>query len=98
MFQAGGTGGFDSPLSACTVGKEGMQTSLAAGFSVIQFSHLTKLLTWHRHSSKLAQFEFVIHRGLVISLIWGACGRHTFERPVWQGAHPVELEEMLRMT
>ncbi|PAV15674.1 aminophospholipid-transporting P-type ATPase [Pyrrhoderma noxium] len=54
------------------VGKEGKQASLAADFSVIQFSHLTKLLLWHgrnsyKRSAKLAQF--VIHRGLVISIM-----------------------------
>ncbi|KIM23917.1 hypothetical protein M408DRAFT_332096 [Serendipita vermifera MAFF 305830] len=54
------------------VGKEGKQASLAADFSVTQFSFLTKLLMWHgrnsyRRSAKLAQF--VIHRGLIISVI-----------------------------
>jgi phospholipid-translocating ATPase len=54
------------------VGKEGKQASLAADFSVMQFSHLTKLLLWHgrnsyRRSAKLAQF--VIHRGLIISVM-----------------------------
>ncbi|GBC24336.2 aminophospholipid-transporting P-type ATPase [Rhizophagus irregularis DAOM 181602=DAOM 197198] len=54
------------------VGKEGKQASLAADFSVTQFSFLTKLLLWHgrnsyKRSAKLAQF--VIHRGLIISVI-----------------------------
>lgn len=54
------------------VGKEGKQASLAADFSVTQFSFLTKLLVWHgrnsyRRSAKLAQF--VIHRGLIISVM-----------------------------
>ncbi|KAF5376750.1 hypothetical protein D9615_007897 [Tricholomella constricta] len=54
------------------VGKEGRQASLAADFSVTQFSFLTKLLLWHgrnsyRRSAKLAQF--VIHRGLIISIM-----------------------------
>ena len=53
------------------VGKEGRQASLAADFSITQFSHLTKLLVWHgrnsyKRSAKLAQF--VIHRGLLISV------------------------------
>ncbi|QPG75533.1 Putative aminophospholipid-translocase [Brettanomyces nanus] len=53
------------------VGKEGKQASLAADFSVTQFSYLTKLLMWHgrnsyKRSAKLAQF--VIHRGLLISV------------------------------
>ena len=53
------------------VGKEGRQASLAADFSITQFAHLTKLLVWHgrnsyKRSAKLAQF--VIHRGLIISV------------------------------
>lgn len=53
------------------VGKEGRQASLAADFSITQFCHLTKLLVWHgrnsyKRSAKLGQF--VIHRGLVISV------------------------------
>lgn len=49
------------------VGKEGKQASLAADFSVTQFSFLTRLLVWHgrnsyKRSAKLAQF--VIHRGM----------------------------------
>ena len=53
------------------VGKEGRQASLAADFSITQFHHLTKLLVWHgrnsyKRSAKLGQF--VIHRGLVISV------------------------------
>lgn len=54
------------------VGKEGRQASLAADFSVLQFRCLTRLLLWHGRNSyqgtaKLSQF--VIHRGLVISVI-----------------------------
>lgn len=33
------------------VGKEGKQASLAADFSLVQFSHLTKLLVWHGRNS-----------------------------------------------
>lgn len=54
------------------VGKEGKQASLAADFSVLQFSYLSRLLLWHgrnsyKRSAKLSQF--VIHRGLIISII-----------------------------
>lgn len=61
-----------SGLGVGIVGKEGKQASLAADFSVTQFSFLTKLLLWHgrnsyRRSAKLAQF--VIHRGLIISVM-----------------------------
>lgn len=62
----------DSCAGVGIVGKEGKQASLAADFSVTQFSYLTKLLLWHgrnsyRRSAKLAQF--VIHRGLIISVM-----------------------------
>ncbi|KAJ2021514.1 putative aminophospholipid-translocase [Coemansia sp. RSA 2337] len=54
------------------VGKEGKQASLAADFSILQFSYLARLLLWHgrnsyKRSAKLAQF--VIHRGLIISIM-----------------------------
>jgi len=52
------------------VGKEGKQASLAADFSIPQFSHIVRLLLVHgrrsyKRSAALAQF--VIHRGLIIS-------------------------------
>ncbi|TIA93573.1 hypothetical protein E3P99_00049 [Wallemia hederae] len=61
-----------SDVGVGIVGKEGKQASLAADFSVMQFSYLTRLLVWHgrnsyKRSAKLAQF--VIHRGLIISII-----------------------------
>jgi len=54
------------------VGKEGMQASLAADFSITQFSHIGRLLLWHgrnsyKRSASLGQFIF--HRGLIISFI-----------------------------
>eukprot|EP01134_Creolimax_fragrantissima_P003437 CFRG3437T1 len=54
------------------VGKEGKQASLAADFSITKFKHVSRLLLWHgrnsyKRSSALAQF--VIHRGLIISII-----------------------------
>uniref|UniRef100_A0ABD2XC76 Phospholipid-transporting ATPase n=1 Tax=Trichogramma kaykai TaxID=54128 RepID=A0ABD2XC76_9HYME len=51
-------------------GLEGRQASLAADFSITQFSHLAKLLLVHgRRSYKrsAALSQFVIHRGLIIS-------------------------------
>eukprot|EP00002_Diphylleia_rotans_P036331 TRINITY_DN7994_c0_g1_i16.p1 TRINITY_DN7994_c0_g1~~TRINITY_DN7994_c0_g1_i16.p1 ORF type:complete len:271 (+),score=35.53 TRINITY_DN7994_c0_g1_i16:472-1284(+) len=54
------------------VGKEGKQASLAADFSINQFSYVRYLLLWHgrnsyKRSARLSQF--VIHRGLIISII-----------------------------
>ncbi|KYR01728.1 hypothetical protein DLAC_01739 [Tieghemostelium lacteum] len=54
------------------VGKEGKQASLAADFSINQFSYLSRLILWHgrnsyKRSARLSQF--VIHRGLIISFI-----------------------------
>ena len=65
------------------VGKEGKQASLAADFSINQFSYLTKLLVWHgrnsyKRSAKLAQF--VIHRGLIISIIQAVFSRSTLPK------------------
>ena len=54
------------------VGKEGKQASLAADFSINEFRSLKLLLLWHgrlsyKRSAVLSQF--VIHRGLIISII-----------------------------
>lgn len=67
------------------VGKEGKQASLAADFSVTQFSHIAKLLLWHgrnsyQRSAKLAQF--VIHRGLIISIIQAVFSSIFFFAPI----------------
>lgn len=56
------------------VGKEGMQASLASDFSITEFGNLRKLILWHgrlsyKRSAVLSQF--VIHRGLIISVIQG---------------------------
>eukprot|EP01065_Artemidia_motanka_P012446 TRINITY_DN1683_c5_g1_i1.p1 TRINITY_DN1683_c5_g1~~TRINITY_DN1683_c5_g1_i1.p1 ORF type:complete len:1293 (+),score=436.82 TRINITY_DN1683_c5_g1_i1:72-3881(+) len=53
-------------------GKEGKHASLAADFSLTQFYHCFRLMIWHgrnsyRRSARLSQF--VIHRGLIISVI-----------------------------
>lgn len=53
-------------------GLEGRQASLAADFSITQFSHLSRLLLIHgrysyKRSASLSQF--VIHRGLIISIM-----------------------------
>ncbi|KAL0229330.1 hypothetical protein GEMRC1_013948 [Eukaryota sp. GEM-RC1] len=55
-------------------GKEGKQAALAADVSIKQFSYIADLMFWHgrnsyRRSARLAQF--VIHRGLIISLMQG---------------------------
>merc|ERR1712223_190383 len=52
------------------VGKEGKQASLAADWSITQFSHVARLLLVHgrnsyKRSASLSQF--VIHRGLIIT-------------------------------
>ncbi|KAL9647937.1 hypothetical protein ABK040_008208 [Willaertia magna] len=54
------------------VGKEGKHASLAADFSIDQFSYCTDLILWHgrnsyKRSASLSQF--IIHRGLIISVI-----------------------------
>lgn len=52
------------------VGKEGQQASLAADFSIMQFSHIYRLILLHgRYSYKRSATlsQFIIHRGLIIS-------------------------------
>ena len=71
-----GDGGNDVPMIQAAnvgigiVGKEGRQASLAADFSLTQFSHVAKLLLVHgrnsyKRSASIAQF--IIHRGLIIT-------------------------------
>jgi len=62
----------ESNVGIGIVGKEGKQASLAADFSINQFSYLKRLLLWHgrqsyKRSSTLSQF--IIHRGLIISVL-----------------------------
>lgn len=54
------------------VGREGKQASLAADFSITQFCHVSRLLVWHGRNSykrSAALSQFVIHRGLIISVM-----------------------------
>jgi phospholipid-translocating ATPase len=54
------------------VGKEGLQASLAADYSITKFKHINILLLWwgrisYRNTATIS--KFIIHRGLIISLI-----------------------------
>lgn len=54
------------------VGKEGKQASLASDFSILEFSYLRRLILWHGRLSykrSAVMSQFVIHRGLIISVI-----------------------------
>ncbi|PIK43027.1 putative phospholipid-transporting ATPase IIA [Apostichopus japonicus] len=54
------------------VGKEGKQASLAADFSLTQFRYVGRLLTVHgrnSYKSSAALSHFVMHRGLIISVM-----------------------------
>ncbi|XP_017493917.1 PREDICTED: probable phospholipid-transporting ATPase IIB, partial [Rhagoletis zephyria] len=54
------------------VGKEGQQASLAADFSILQFSNIYRLILLHgRYSYKRSATlsQFIIHRGLIISTL-----------------------------
>ena len=62
----------ESDVGVGIEGKEGMQASLAADFSLKEFGQLRKLVLWHgrlsyKRSAVLSQFVF--HRGLIISVI-----------------------------
>ncbi|BFU18901.1 phospholipid-transporting P-type ATPase, putative [Entamoeba histolytica HM-1:IMSS-B] len=53
-------------------GKEGKQASMAADFSIKQFSHMLKLLLWHGRNSYIRTSDlalFIMHRGMIISIM-----------------------------
>lgn len=57
-------------------GKEGMQASLAADYSITKFMHLKQLLLWFgriSYKNTAVISHFVIHRGLIISFIQVEC-------------------------
>jgi len=73
-----GDGGNDIPMireahvGIGIEGKEGKQASMAADFSLTEFSHLQRLVLWHGRNSYLRSAllaQFVIHRGLIIAII-----------------------------
>ena len=54
------------------VGKEGLQASLSADFSILQFNYLNTLLLWWgrlAYKNTASMSNFIMHRGLIISLI-----------------------------
>lgn len=73
-----GDGGNDIPMireahvGIGIEGKEGKQASMAADFSLLEFSHLQRLVLWHGRNAYLRSAllaQFVIHRGLIIAMI-----------------------------
>jgi phospholipid-translocating ATPase len=53
-------------------GVEGKQASLAADYSITQFSHCERLITWHGRNSykrSCALAQFIIHRGIVYAVV-----------------------------
>jgi phospholipid-translocating ATPase len=54
------------------VGKEGLQASMAADYSILEFRYLTRLILWHGRLSYVSTAtvsQFVIHRGMIIAFI-----------------------------
>ncbi len=72
------------------VGKEGKQAALASDYSILKFKHISRLLLWHgrlsyKNTSVMAQF--VIHRGLIISVIQFVFSLvfYSFAVPIYNG-------------
>jgi len=66
-------------------GKEGMQAALSSDISITEFSHLKVLLFWHgRNSYKrtAALAQFVIHRGMLITVVQMCFSLAFFNSPV----------------
>eukprot|EP00917_Polyrhabdina_sp_WS-2016_P000211 GHVP01000406.1.p1 GENE.GHVP01000406.1~~GHVP01000406.1.p1 ORF type:complete len:1031 (-),score=162.48 GHVP01000406.1:363-3398(-) len=62
---------FASDVGVGIAGKEGMQASLAADFSIERFSYLKRLLLWHGRNSYTQMGSLVlgiIYRGIILSV------------------------------
>ena len=61
-----------SSIGVGIVGKEGNHAALASDVSILEFKYVKNLILWHgRNSYKRAAAlsQFVIHRGLIISIL-----------------------------
>ncbi|KAL7717706.1 Phospholipid-transporting ATPase [Entamoeba marina] len=66
-------------------GKEGKQASMAADFSIKQFSHMLKLLLWHGRNSYIRTADlslFIMHRGTIISIMQAVFSMVFFFTPI----------------
>jgi phospholipid-translocating ATPase len=62
----------EAHLGIGIVGKEGKQASMSADFSILEFRAIKILMLWHgrmSYSRSAVLAQFVIHRGLIISII-----------------------------
>lgn len=62
----------EAHLGIGIVGKEGKQASMSADFSILEFRAIKILMLWHgrlSYSRSAVLSQFVIHRGLIISII-----------------------------
>lgn len=86
-----GDGGNDVPMiqeadvGVGIVGKEGLQASLVADYSIHQFSFLGRLLLWHGrncYKKSATLTNFIFHRGMIISVIQGIFSAMYFYMPL----------------
>ena len=77
-------------------GAEGRHAALAADFSIRQFSHLRRLVLWHGrncHIRSATLSQFVIHRGLIISVIQAVFSALFYFAPIplYNGVHSLRI-------
>lgn len=62
----------EADIGVGLTGKEGMQASYSADYSISEFSYLKDLIIWHgRNSLRRTQvmFQFILYRGLLVSTV-----------------------------
>ncbi|AFZ79835.1 uncharacterized protein BEWA_026840 [Theileria equi strain WA] len=67
------------------VGKEGLQASLSADYSITQFSYIKRIVLWHGRNSykrSAALTHFIIHRGMILTVMQAIFSAMYFYMPL----------------
>nr|BAN65726.1 phospholipid-translocating P-type ATPase, putative [Babesia bovis] len=67
------------------VGKEGLQASLSADYSIHRFHYIKRIILWHgrnSYKSSASLTHFIIHRGMIIAVMQGLFSAMYFYMPL----------------
>lgn len=67
------------------VGKEGLQASLSADYSITQFSYIKRIILWHGRNSykrSAALTHFIVHRGMILTAMQAIFSAMYFYMPL----------------